>query len=167
MGRLFGVLGLLWALAQPGAAVAQAVPPPRPAPATAPADVALLPGPATLPVTGTYTLAFRLRGGQLEKYSEFPELEGFKKSGKTSTTTTRIVQGRRFSDLTITQRYVPYGEGEIVIKPFQLTVNGVVLRSKGTTVRVGAALPNPTAVTKPANSAAPLQAVADLTPEPQ
>ena len=120
-----------------------------------------------------FTLGFRLRGGSLDKYSDFPELDGFKKSGKTSTTTTRIVQGRRFADLTITQRYVPYGEGEYVIKPFQLTVNGVVLRSRAATVRVGPAPaatpppsaapgPNPAALTQPANPAAPLQAVGNL-----
>ena len=142
--------------------MAQSPAPPLPSSA-APADVVLVPGPATLPVTGVFTLGFRLRGGALERYSEFPELEGFKKSGKTSTTTTRIVQGRRFTDLTITQRYMPYGEGDIVIKPFQLTVNGVVLRGGEATVRVGPATPpNPAVLTKPANPAAPLQAVGDL-----
>ncbi|MDQ2794619.1 MAG: BatD family protein [Bacteroidota bacterium] len=152
---------LLWALLGPLAAGAQTGT--APAPATGPADVQLLPGPAALPVTGAYTVAFRLRGGQLGKYSDFPELEGFKKTGKTSTTTTRIVQGRRFADLTITQKYVPYGEGDISIKPFQLTVNGVVLRSKAVTVHVGpAAPPNPGTITKPANPTAPLQAVGDL-----
>ena len=149
-----GLWGALPAGAQPGAGVA---------PATGPADVQLLPSPATLPVTGTYTVAFRLRGGQLDKYSEFPELEGFKKTDKTKTTTTRIVQGRRFSDLTIAQKYVPYGEGEIAIKPFQMTVNGVLLRARGSTVRVGPAPPPaPGTITKPANPTAPLQAVADL-----
>jgi len=149
-----GLLGPLGGNGQPGKVAA---------PANAPAEVLLLPSPATLLVTGTYTVAFRLRGGQLEKYSAFPELDGFKKTDKTKTTTTRIVRGRRFSDLTITQQYVPYGEGDIVVKPFQLTVNGVVLRAKGTTVHVGPALPpNPGTLTKPANPSAPLQAVADL-----
>lgn len=159
-----GVLGPALASAQPAA--------PPAASGTVPAKVTLLPGPATLPVTGVFTLGFRLSGGALGQYSEFPELEGFKKSGKTSTTTTRIVQGRRFTDLTITQRYMPYGEGEYVIKPFELTVNGVVLRSRNATVRVGPAPlatptppPNPVlppALTTPANPAAPLQAVGDL-----
>ena len=161
MRRFLGLLLILSALLGPPGAGAQ---PGAGAPAaTAVADVQLLPGPATLPVTGTFTVAFRLRGGKLEKYSDFPELEGFKKTGKTSTTTTRIVQGRRFADLTITQKYVPYGEGDIVIKPFQMTVNGVVLRGPGSTVRVGPALPpNPGTLTKPANPTAPLQAVGDL-----
>ena len=162
MGRLLGLILLLPGLLRPADGPAQTLPPPVPT-ASAPVDVALLPGPATLPVTGVFTLGFRLRGGTLGRYSDFPELEGFKKSGRTSTTTTRIVQGRRFADLIISQRYVPYGEGEFVIKPFQLTVNGVVLRGGGATVRVGpAAPPNPTALTKPANPAAPLQAVGDL-----
>jgi hypothetical protein len=140
--------------------------------AAEPPQVEVLAGPATLPVTGIYTLAFRLRGAPLQKYSEFPELEGFKKNGKTSTTTTRTVQGKSFSELTITQRYMPYGEGEVVIKPFQMTVNGVTVRFGGTTVRVGPAQPPPTqpkpiapttapATTVPAGTA-PLQAVGSL-----
>lgn len=176
MGRFFLVIALLIALLSAANAQQPVLQQPiskRQAAATAPADVALLPGLATLPVTGVFTLGFQLRGGGVARYSAFPELEGFKKSGKTSTTTTRIVQGRRFADLTITQRYVPYGEGEYTIKPFQLTVNDVVLHGGGTTVRVGPALlpsptpPNPTSLnpatlTKPANPTAPLQAVADL-----
>ena len=169
MGRLFGGIALLGWLGSSSLAVAQPAPPPASA-ATAPADVVLVPGPTALPVTGFFTLGFRLRGGTLEKYSEFPELEGFKKSGRFKTVTTRIVQGRRFTDLTVSQRYVPYGEGEYVIKPFQLTVNGVVLRGGGATVRVGPAAlaapapvaPNSSALTKPANPAAPLQSVGDL-----
>ncbi|OGX85455.1 hypothetical protein BEN47_14700 [Hymenobacter lapidarius] len=159
--------------AKPGSTAAQPTPAvavlkPRPLP-TLPGDVALLPGPTSLPVTGVFTLAFRLRGGVLERYSEFPELEGFKKSGKTSTTTTRIVQGRRFTDLIITQRYVPYGEGEYVIKPFQLTVNGVLLRSVATTVRVGPAPGGATvpSVAPPATTpvpAAPTAAAPAITP---
>ncbi len=187
MGRLFGwmagiagLLGAAGASAQPTLGVPKPEitapatnPQPQPKP-TAPADVALLPGPATVPVTGVFTLAFRLRGGILGEYSEFPELEGFKKSGKTSTTTIRTVQGRRFTDLTITQRYAPYGEGEFSIKPFQLTVNGVVMRSRAATVRVlpdppaaapsapGTGPASPSVLTPPADPTAALQAVGDL-----
>ena len=161
MRRLFGRLLLLPGLLGPLAGGAQ--PARSPAPAGGPPEVQLLPGPAALAVTGTYTVAFRVRGGQLGKYSDFPELDGFKKTDKLKTTTTRIVQGRRFSDLTITQRYVPYGEGDLAIKPFQMTVNGVLLRATGGTVHVGPAPPpSPGALTRPANPAAPLQAVADL-----
>ena len=120
--------------------------------------VELVPGPATVPVTGTYTLAFRLHGAALADYSAFPDLDGFKKAGKTSTTTTRLVQGRRFTELTITQRYAPYGEGDYAVKPFLLTVNGVRVRGGGGTVHVGPAAPAP----KPAAGTAPLQGVGAL-----
>ena len=161
MRRFFGQLLFLLALLGPSGGNAQ--PGKAAGPAAEPAQVQLLPSPAALAVTGTYTVAFRLRGGQLDKYSDFPELEGFKKTDKTKTTTTRIVQGRRFSDLTIVQKYVPYGEGDILIKPFQMTVDGVLLRASGATVHVGPAPPpNPGTLTKPANPTAPLQAVADL-----
>lgn len=100
-------------------------------------------GPAVLPVTGSYTVAVRLRDAALRSSTPFPEIEGLKKSRKTSTTTTRSVQGRSFQELTITQEYMPYGEGEVVVKPFQMTVNGQVLRSAGATVQVGVAATPP------------------------
>ena len=113
--------------------------PPVAAP-TAQAELEL--GPAALPVTEYFTISFRLRGAALERYSAFPDLEGFKKSGKSSTTTTRIVDGKTTTELTITQRYAAYSEGEIIVKPFTMTVNGLTVRSNGLTVRVG---PAPTA----------------------
>ena len=159
IGRLFRWAVVLLELLGPVAVLGQA-PAKLPPAGKAPTNVQLLLSPATLPVTGVFTVSFRVRGGALEGYSGFPELEGFKKSGRTSTTTTRIVQGQRFTDLTITQRYVPYGEGEYVIKSFQLTVNGVTLRGGGATVRVG-----PAAVAPPAaasTGAAPLQGIGSL-----
>ncbi|WP_161599456.1 BatD family protein [Hymenobacter nivis] len=124
--------------------------------------VALVPGPASVPVTGIYTLAFRLRGEALAEYSDFPDLEGFKKAGKTSTTTTQLVAGQRFTELTLTQRYAPYGEGDYAIKPFQLTVNGVRVRGGGTTVHVGPAVVAVPPAKAPAADAAPLQGVGAL-----
>jgi|GEM_PF-842501 len=129
--------------------------------ASNPAVVELVLGPAQLPLTSYYTIAFRLRGAALDTYSDFPELEGFKKSGRTSTTTTRIVQGKSFSELTITQRYAPYGEGKQVVKPFQLTVNGQTVHSAGATVQVEAAAVAP-ALPPPSNPQAELQATGDL-----
>ncbi len=137
-----------------------------------PPEVAIVLGPRAVALTDYYTLGFRLRGAALQQYTEFPELEGFRKSGKTSTTTTRVVQGRSFSELTISQRYAPYGEGEFVIKPFQLTVNGLLVRSAGGRVRVGPAppltptAPTPPAAAKPAASPGSAPGPAGPTPPP-
>ena len=145
-------LGKLWYWLGVGASLGGALPaagqgPPAPVP-----ELRLLPSPAAIAVTDTFTLGFRLRGEALGAYSDFPDLEGFKKVGRRRTTTTRLVQGRRFSELTVQQGYVPYGEGAASIRPFQLLVNGQTLRYPGGTVRVG---PAPAASTASTASAAP------------
>lgn len=94
-------------------------------------------GPASLPIDKYYTISIQLREAALERYSPFPELEGFKKSGKSSTTTTRIVAGQTYTELTITQRYAAYEEGEYLVRPFTMTVNGQLARSAGATLTVG------------------------------
>ncbi|WBA40450.1 BatD family protein [Hymenobacter canadensis] len=121
--------------------------------ATAPAArVELELGHSTFPVTEYFTVSFRLSGAPLERYSAFPDLEGFKKSGKSSTTTTRIVEGRTTTELTITQRYAAYAEGEYTIKPFSMTVNRQVARSAGAKLTVA---PAPAAAATPPAGSAP------------
>lgn len=107
----------------------------------------------TFPVNEYFTISFRLSGAPLERYSAFPDIEGFKKSGKTSTTTTRTVAGRSTVELLLTQRYAAFAEGEFVLKPFALTVNGQALRSAGATLRVQPQAVTPTPA--PAGTAPP------------
>lgn len=111
--------------------------------APAPVELRLLPGPARLSVTDTFALGFRLRGAALAAVPTFPELEGLRKAGRRRTTTTRRSNGRTFSELTVLQGYVPYGEGELSIRPFELTVNGQPLRYPGGQLLVEAAAPPP------------------------
>ncbi|RYY13749.1 MAG: hypothetical protein EOO36_15350, partial [Cytophagaceae bacterium] len=104
------------------------------------AEAELVPGPAVVPLTATYTLGVRLRGAAITSHSDFPEIEGFRKAGLTTTTATRLVAGRRsVAELILTQRYAPYTEGTYQVPPFDLTVNGQVLHSPGRRVRVAAA----------------------------
>lgn len=120
-----------------------------PAAASAPPtgqQAALELGRTTFPINEYFTIAIRLSGAPLEKYSAFPDIEGFKKSGKTSTTTTRTTQGRSTVELVLTQRYAAFVEGDFTLKPFSLNVNGQVLRSAGAVLHV---VPQP-AATPPA-----------------
>ncbi|QIX60968.1 protein BatD [Hymenobacter sp. BT18] len=106
------------------------------APATATGQVRLVLGPTSFPLNEYFTLAFQLEGAPLARYSAFPDIEGFKKSGKSSTTTTRIVGGKSSTQLTITQRYAAYKEGEYVLPAFTISVNGQQVRSGGATLKV-------------------------------
>jgi hypothetical protein len=117
-------------------ATAQVSAPPTSVKPPAGQQAALELGRTTLPINEYFTIALRLRGARLERYSAFPDIEGFKKSGKSSTTTTVIVNGKASEELVITQRYAAYGEGEFVLKPFVMTVNGQEVRSAGATIHV-------------------------------
>ena len=139
---LFGILFFVFCGMMQQSGYAQ--PAPRAPAATEDTQVELELSAPVFPVTEYFTISFRLRGGRLERYSAFPDLEGFKKSGKSSTTTTRIVEGRTTTELIITQRYAAYAEGDYVVKPFTMTVNGQTVRSAGATLKVG---PAPTAAT--------------------
>ncbi|RZL13581.1 MAG: hypothetical protein EOO62_07730, partial [Hymenobacter sp.] len=102
--------------------------------------VTLLPPAASVPLAGPFTLAFRLRGAPLASHSEFPDIEGFHKATVVQTTTTRLLPGgQRSTELTVTQRYFPYTEGDYAVPAFALTVNGQTLRSPAGRVHVGAA----------------------------
>jgi hypothetical protein len=144
--RLFGLfLLLLLSVAAGAPALAQTAAP------AAEAEIVL--GPPSFSINDYFTISFLLRGAPLERYSAFPEIEGFKKSGKSSTTTTRIVAGARSTELTITQRYAAYAEGEFTLKPFSMTINGLAVRSAGLTLKVGpqaaAATPAPSSGATP------------------
>ena len=125
------VFCLLWSLVVMG----------QPAPAGG--EASLVPPPASIGLTEPFTLAFRLRGAPLAGHSEFPELEGFRKGKPTKTITTHLLPGgRRSTELTVTQPYLPYAEGSYVVPAFTLTVNGQVLHSPGGQVRVGPTPPD-------------------------
>ncbi|WP_205590849.1 BatD family protein [Hymenobacter oligotrophus] len=128
-------------------------PPPAASAVPAGQQAAVELGRSTFPINEYFTIAIRLSGAPLGKYSAFPDIEGFKKSGKTSTTTTRTSQGRSTVELVLTQRYAAFAEGDFTLKPFSITVNGQVLRSAGAVLHVVAQPAAP--ATAPPGAAAP------------
>lgn len=109
-------------------------------------------GKSPVPIDEYFTISATLKNQQLKTIGKFPELEGFEKSNRFSSTTTNIVNGQISTEQTITQNYAPLKEGEFTIKPFTLEVNGKTLAFKGGKVRVG-----PAADPNAANNQPPLQ----------
>ena len=130
--------GLLLAGAAPTRG--QATQPVAPAPAApTQAAPALLPLPATVPLAGPLALGFRVVGAGPARHSAFPDIEGFRKEKVVLATTTRLLPGgQRRTELTVSQRYYPYAEGNYVVPAFDLTVNGRLLHSPAAQVHVGA-----------------------------
>src|SRR5690606_39213169 len=94
-------------------------------------------GKSPLPINTYFTVSIRLQDQQLRDYSPFPEIEGFKKSNRFSSTKTVIAGGKTTTVLTITQNYAALAEGDFELKPFNMTVNGQALKSAGMKIKVG------------------------------
>ncbi|WP_187263139.1 BatD family protein [Pontibacter beigongshangensis] len=112
------------------------------APATA-QQVRIELGQSRLPINQYFTISARLQDQELKDISAFPDIEGFKKSTKFSSTKTIIVGGKTTVILTVTQNYAAFEEGEFELKPFAMKVNGQVVQSKGTTIQVLPMATNP------------------------
>src|SRR5688572_14713841 len=113
-------------------------------------EVVIKLGKSPVPIDEYFTISATLKNQQLKTIGKFPELEGFEKSNRFSSTTTNIVNGQISTEQTITQNYAPLKEGEFVIKPFTLEINGKTVAFKGGKVKVGPAAARPNAGTKPA-----------------
>ena len=89
-----------------------------------------------LPITEYYTISIKLRAVPLKSLGEFPEIAGFQKSNR-SRTKSRINAGNKsYTEETITQNYAALKEGDIVLKPFSIQVNGKSVTSPGATIRI-------------------------------
>jgi len=84
-----------------------------------------------LPINQYYTISVKLQDQPLKEYTPFPEIEGFKKSNKYSSTKTIITGGKTTTILTITQNYAALEEGEYAVRPFSMRVNGQTVQSQG------------------------------------
>lgn len=89
-----------------------------------------------LPINQYFTISVKLQDQTLTDISAFPEIEGFKKSTRFSSTKTMIVGGNTTTIFTITQNYAALDEGVFTVKPFAMKVNGKTIQSQGGSVTI-------------------------------
>src|SRR6478735_4638007 len=109
-------------------------------------EVVIKLGKSPVPIDEYFTISATLKNQQLKTIGKFPELEGFEKSNRFSSTTTNIVNGQISTEQTITQNYAPLKEGEFPIKAFTLEVNGKTVAFKGGKVKIGPPAADPNAI---------------------
>jgi hypothetical protein len=97
-------------------------------------------GETTIGQNQLFEVIIEVQNDQLKQYSNFPELEGFRKASTVSKTGTVIINNKITRTQSIVQTYVPQRKGTFRVQPFSMTVNGVELRTPGTTVTVTAAV---------------------------
>ncbi|MDX5443713.1 MAG: BatD family protein [Hymenobacteraceae bacterium] len=94
-------------------------------------------GKTDIPINQYFTVSVVIQNEELKEISRFPEIDGFKKSSRYTTTSTRITGTQKHTVLTIVQNYAAIKEGEYKLKPFSMKVNGQTLQSQGATITVG------------------------------
>ena len=100
-------------------------------------DISLELGPDEIGSNEYFTITITVRNGRIKSYDNFPEIVGFYKQGTSSSTSTNITNGQISSTYSITQNYLPANEGNFVLKPFNMTVNGERISSRGKQIKVG------------------------------
>jgi len=93
-------------------------------------------GKSPVPINQYFTISIKLQNQGLKEYTPFPDIEGFKKSSKFSSTKTIITGGNTTTILTITQNYAALEVGAYELRPFTLKVNGQTVQSAGMQVKV-------------------------------
>ncbi len=84
-----------------------------------------------------FTITLKIQNERLRQYGEFPQIQGFRQAGTSSSSSTNIVNGQISSSQSVTQTYLPTQEGTFRLPPFTLTVNEQTVNSPGTTITVG------------------------------
>src|SRR5690606_31826671 len=103
-------------------------------------DIVVKLGKSPVPIDEYFTISVTLKNQQLKTIGKFPEIEGFEKSNRFSSTKTNTVNGQVASiEQTITQNYAALKEGKYEITPFSIEVNGRKIESEGGVVEVGPA----------------------------
>ncbi len=92
--------------------------------------------PEKLSISNTLQITLTIKNEQIKKYSQFPEIKGFKKSGISSSSSTNFINGKMTSSQSIIQNYTSIESGTFFIDPFTIEVNGKRAVFKGIKIEV-------------------------------
>lgn len=92
--------------------------------------------PQNLNFGGLLQISIISKNEKIKTYGNFPEINGFKKAGLSSSSSTNFINGKVSSSQEITQNYIALKEGEIIIMPFKIKVNENEVRSIKKTILV-------------------------------
>ncbi len=96
-------------------------------------------GPSEIALNQAFTISISVKNERIKDYGQFPNINGFKKRGISSSSNTTINNGTMSSTSRITQNYIPIREGHFKLNRFSLKVNGTIIKSNGKTIKVGPA----------------------------
>lgn len=102
-------------------------------------NIKLQMGSSEIALNEMYTITVIVENENLKEYSTFPEIKGFRKRGTSSSSSHSFINGTMSVTNSITQNYVAEKEGTFTLKPFEMKVNGTIIKSNGATIKVNQA----------------------------
>ena len=97
-------------------------------------------GPDEIGENQAWTITVSINNDRLKSYDNFPEIDGFRKRGTSSSSQTSIVNGQVSSSQSIIMTYVPTQQGTFTIPSFKMKVNDQSISVQGKKVKVGQAV---------------------------
>jgi hypothetical protein len=100
-------------------------------------NIRIILGPDEIGENQGWTITVTVQNDRLKGFDNFPDLDGFRKRGQSTSSQTSIVNGQVSSSQSVIMTYAPTRQGNIVVPAFKMKVNDQVISSTGKTVRVG------------------------------
>jgi len=97
-------------------------------------------GPAEIGENQAWTITVTVQNERLKNYDNFPDIEGFRKRGQSTQSTTNIINGQISSSQSVIMTYAPTRQGTFNIPAFTMKVNDKPVNVAGKKVKVGAAV---------------------------
>jgi len=94
-------------------------------------------GPDAIGENQAWTITVTVQNDRLKSYDNFPDINGFRKRGTSSQSSTSIINGQISSSQSITMTYLPTRQGTINVPPFKMNINDQLISSTGKKVNVG------------------------------
>jgi hypothetical protein len=100
-------------------------------------NIQIILGPDEIGENQTWTITVTVQNDRLKSFDNFPELQGFRKRGQSTSSQTNIVNGQVSSSQSVIMSYAPVKQGVVIVPPFKMTVNDQVISSPGKRVTIG------------------------------
>lgn len=95
-------------------------------------------GPDEIGENQGWTITVTVQNDRLKSYDNFPDIDGFRKRGTSTQSTTNIVNGQMSSSQSVIMTYLPVKQGIVTIPSFTMKVNDKPVSVQGKKVKIGA-----------------------------
>ncbi len=94
-------------------------------------------GPDEIGENQAWTITVTVSNAGLKNYDNFPEIEGFRKRGTSSSSQTNIINGQMSSSQSVIMTYTPTQRGTFTLPTFKMKVNDQIFSVNGKKIKVG------------------------------